>query len=133
MNGAIHSVAKVIKNVVASAAEAEIGAIFINGQDGVVLRTTLSEMGHPQPPTPLQQTDNSTAKGVLTSTVKQQRSRAIDMRFYWMRDRCHQDQFNLYWAPAIDNYSDYVTKHRSAKHHLTLVILGTKYFVPSIS
>jgi hypothetical protein len=42
-----------------SAAEAEIGAIFINAKEGAVLRTTLEELGHPQPPTPME-TDKTT-------------------------------------------------------------------------
>jgi hypothetical protein len=36
-----------------SAAEAEIGAVFINAKEGAVLRTTLEEVGHKQPPTPM--------------------------------------------------------------------------------
>jgi hypothetical protein len=43
-----------------SAAEAEIGAVFRNAKEGAVLRTTLEELGHPQPPTPME-TDNTTA------------------------------------------------------------------------
>jgi hypothetical protein len=39
-NGAILIVSKVIKNVTSSAAEAEIGAVFINAKEGAVLRTT---------------------------------------------------------------------------------------------
>jgi hypothetical protein len=45
-----------------SAAEAEIGAVFINAKEGAVLRTTLEELGHPPPPTPME-TDNTTATG----------------------------------------------------------------------
>ena len=47
---------------------------------------TLTEMGHPQPPTPTE-VDNETAIGLLKSTMTQKRSKAIDMRFYWDRDR----------------------------------------------
>jgi hypothetical protein len=36
-----------------SAAEAEIGAFFINANEGAVLRTTLEELGQKQPPTPM--------------------------------------------------------------------------------
>jgi hypothetical protein len=39
-----------------SAAEAEIGAVFINAKEGAVLRTTLEELGHPQPPHQWKQT-----------------------------------------------------------------------------
>jgi hypothetical protein len=46
----------------ASKAKAKVGALFINSQDAIPLRNTLIELGHPQPPTPIQ-TNNSTAAG----------------------------------------------------------------------
>jgi hypothetical protein len=49
-NGAILIISTVLKNVMSYAAEAEIGAVFINAKEGAVLRTTLEESGHPQPP-----------------------------------------------------------------------------------
>jgi hypothetical protein len=78
LNGSILNVASVIKNVVASAAESEVGACFHNAQSGAPLRVTLTELGHIQPPTPLR-TDNSTAFGILNETIIQKRSKAMDM------------------------------------------------------
>jgi hypothetical protein len=49
-NGAILIISKVLKHVMSLAAEAEIGAVFINAKEGAVLRTTLEEVGHKQPP-----------------------------------------------------------------------------------
>jgi hypothetical protein len=49
-NGAILIISKVLKHVMSSAAEAEIGAVFINTKEGAVPRTTLEEFGHKQPP-----------------------------------------------------------------------------------
>jgi hypothetical protein len=45
-NGAILIISKVLKHVMSSAAEAEIGAVFINTKEGAVLRTKLEELGH---------------------------------------------------------------------------------------
>jgi hypothetical protein len=73
-------------------------------------------MGWPQPATPIQ-TDNSTACGIANDTIKQQRSRAIDMRFYWVRDRTQQGHFNIFCRPGPTNLADYFTKHHPAKHH----------------
>ena len=73
-----------MKKVLSSAAEAEFGALFHNTKEATPLRTTLAELGHPQPPTPVL-VDNSTAVGLANDTVTQRRSRAIDMRFYWVR------------------------------------------------
>jgi hypothetical protein len=43
-------VSEVLKHVMSSAAEAESGAVFIKAKEGAVLRTTLEELGHKQPP-----------------------------------------------------------------------------------
>jgi hypothetical protein len=75
-----------------SATEAEFGALFHNACDAVPLHTALIEMGHPQPDTPIQ-TDNACAAGISNKTVKQRRSKAIDMRFYCICDRIKQGQF----------------------------------------
>jgi hypothetical protein len=64
ISGSILNVAAVIKNVVASAAESEVGACFHNAQSGAPLRVTLTKLGHTQPPKPLR-TDNSTTYGVI--------------------------------------------------------------------
>jgi hypothetical protein len=99
-----------------SAAEAEIGAVFINAKEGAVLRTTLEELGHPQPPTPME-TDNNTATGYSNGTIKQKRTKAMDIHFYWIKDRVKQGQFNVYWGPGYQNLTDYFTKHHSPAHN----------------
>eukprot|EP00536_Pseudo-nitzschia_multiseries_P009491 jgi/Psemu1/23324/gm1.23324_g len=62
INGPILVLVKIIKNVMASAAEAK----------------------------PLK-TENMTAQLTLIGFIKQKRSKAIDMRFYWLKDRAEQD------------------------------------------
>jgi hypothetical protein len=94
INGSILNVASVINNMVVSAAESEVGACFQNAQSGAPLRVTLAELGHIQPPTPLR-TDNSTAFGILNKTIKQNRSKAMDMRYHWLTDRVPQQQFDI--------------------------------------
>jgi hypothetical protein len=93
-NGASLIISKVLKQVMSSAAEAEIGAVFINAKEGPVLRTTLEELGHKQPPTPIE-TDNTTATGYSNGTIKQKHTKSMDMRFYWIKDRVKQGQFNV--------------------------------------
>lgn len=84
-NGAFYMLASVIKNVMASAMEAKIAALYLNATLIIEYRRTLQEMGHPQPPTVIQ-TDNKTAHSILTGTMKQKRSKSIDMRFHWLKD-----------------------------------------------
>jgi len=116
MNGPVHVVCKTMKQVLASAAEAELGTLFYNCQDACSIRTALEEMGHPQPPTPIQ-TDNSTATGIVHDTIKQRRSKAMDMRFFWVKDQSEQGQFCVYWKPGPSNKADYTSKHHPVQHH----------------
>ena len=115
-NAAINVPCQILKEVVSSAAEAELAGLFHNAKEACPIRICLEEMGHPQPPTPIV-TDNSTAAGIANDTIKQKRSKAIDMRFYWIRDRVHQKQFTILWRKGALNKADYFTKHHPAKHH----------------
>jgi len=125
MNGAVHVLSHKLKNFIASAAEAEVGALFENGQEAVSICNTLMDMGHPQKATPV----NSTAAGISNNTMKQQRSRAMDMRFYWIQDRVQQQQLIVYWRPGTENLADYFTKYHAALHHREI---RNTYIVPSM-
>jgi hypothetical protein len=70
-----------------------------------------------QLPTPVA-CDNSTAGvGITNQTIKQRRSKAINMQYYWLQDRECQDQFKIEWAAGADNKADYTTKNFSVSHH----------------
>jgi hypothetical protein len=73
-------------------------------------------MGYPQPATVIT-TDNSTANGIANDTIKQQRSRTIDMCYHWIRDRIMQGHYKVQWKPGADNRANYYTKHHSGAHH----------------
>jgi hypothetical protein len=69
-NGAILTVATIIKAVMSSAAEAELGAVYINAKEAVYIRQILIKISHPQPKPPIQ-TDNWTAEGVINNKTTQ--------------------------------------------------------------
>jgi hypothetical protein len=46
-NGAVLNISQIIWAVMSSAAEAELGALFINAKTAVSMRQTLIELGHP--------------------------------------------------------------------------------------
>ena len=54
---------------------------------------------------------------VSNNTVKQRRSKAIDMCFYWIKDRASKGEFLIHWRCGADNLADYFTKHHSLVHH----------------
>ncbi len=114
-NGAILTIAQIIKAVMSLAAEAEVGALYINCREAIPTHHTLEFMGHPQPLTPMQ-TGNITALGIVNNNnIK--KLKAMDMKYHWLRDRERQGQFRHYWAPGKENNSDYVTKHHATIHH----------------
>ena len=115
-NGAVLNIAHIIKHVMTSATEAELAALYIMAREAVYIRIILGEMGHKQPATPLQ-TDNAAADKICNGKITPKRTKAMDMRFHWLRDRECQDQFRIYWRPGKLNYADYWTKHHAAKHH----------------
>ena len=68
-NGSVINIAQIMKTIMSSAAEAEIGAIYVNAREAVPDRQSLNEMGHHQPRTPMQ-TDNTDAHSVVTNNVQ---------------------------------------------------------------
>jgi len=90
LNGAFFTFCAILRFVVASAAEAELGALFLNCKEGMIFHLTLEELGHPQPKTPIH-CDNATAVGIANNTVKQQRSRSMEMIYFWVCDKRAQD------------------------------------------
>jgi hypothetical protein len=69
-NGAIHVHCQIMREVLSSAAEAKLAALFHNGKEACPLCPCLEELGHSQPPTAIQ-TDNSTAIRIANDSVKQ--------------------------------------------------------------
>jgi hypothetical protein len=116
-NGAVLNIAQLIKEVMSSAAKAKLGTLYINACEAVPQRQLLEEMGHPQPPTPIQ-TNNSTALGVVNSNIQPQQIKAMDMKFYWLQCREAPKQFSFFWHPGKTNLADYWTKHHCPAHHI---------------
>jgi hypothetical protein len=61
----------------------------------------IGRIGASSAPTPLE-TDNTTATGYINGTIKQKRTKAMDM---------------VYWGPGYQHLADYFTKHHSPAHH----------------
>jgi hypothetical protein len=55
--------------------------------------------------------------GLANDTIKQKRSKAIDMRFHWIRDRIRQNQFGIVYIPTKENIADYMTKNLPKELH----------------
>ena len=85
-NGAIFNIAYIIKQVMTSATESELAALYIMSHKSVYIRIILEEMGHNQPPTPLQ-TDNANVDAVCNGKIQPKQTKAMDMLLHCLRDR----------------------------------------------
>jgi hypothetical protein len=119
LNGAILVPCKSIRSVVASAAEAETGGLFHNGQEAIIIKTSLEALDHPQNRIPIK-TDNSTATGFIYDNIRQRKSKTWDMRWNWLRDKSVQEILKYYWDAGKNNWADYFTKHHAPSHHLLM-------------
>jgi hypothetical protein len=104
-----------------SVAEAELGAAFKNAQKAAEFRNTLEELGYPQQPTTIM-IDNTVAEGLAADTINAERSKSMDVRFFWLRDRIQKGQFavthlagkwnisELFYqvAPPVENLNNYM-------------------------
>ena len=116
LNGFIFIMFKILHNIMALAAEAECGALFLNGQAAIPIWSPIIEIHHTQPPT-LIQVYNSTAVGISNKSIKPKRSKAKDTRFHWIHDRIIQEHFHVFWKPGPTNLVDYHYKHHPTPHH----------------
>ena len=107
---------QIIQNVIASATEAEIAALYMNARELVAIRNILENLGHKQQLT-LMQTDSATAEGILNKKMQPKRTKAMDMRFHWLCDRHQKRKINIFWKPGILNLGDYHSKHHPDSHH----------------
>lgn len=120
LNGGSFAFSSIIDVVVASAAECEYGSLFMAIKHATWSRAILTALGHPQPPTPVF-CDNRCAIGLANDSIKIRRSKSIDMRFHWIRDRISQSQFKVSWVPTDANIADFFTKALPVQKHKAFI------------
>ena len=116
LNGALFTLCTILKFITALAAEAELSALFLNYKECRIIRLILEEVGHPQPATPVH-CDNATSAGIANDTVKRQRSRSMEMRYFWVSNLVRWGQFNVAWHLEQENLGEYQRKHHVGVHH----------------
>jgi hypothetical protein len=80
-----------------------------NAQKGAQFRNTLAKLGYPQPTIHIL-VDNTVAEGLATDTINAKRSKSMDVRFFWLRDRIQKLQFFIRHIKGRWNISDFFTK-----------------------
>jgi hypothetical protein len=118
-NSAILTIATIRKAVMSSAAEAELGVLYLNAKKVIYIQQILTNMGHQQPKPPIQ-TNNSTAEGVINNKIQPKQTKAMDMQYHWLHNGEAQGQFRFYWRPGKTNLADYFIKHHPPAHHVNV-------------
>ena len=119
INAPILCISSILDVTVAAATEAEYGTAFVNTKQTAPLRITLNDLRHPQAPT-LMFIDNKAAVGIANETVTQRHSKAMDMRYHFVRDRVRQKQIEVTWGPGRENLADYLSKAHPTKHFVAM-------------
>ena len=104
-NSAVLSIAQIIKFVMASAAEAELAALFTTAQEMIPHRQTLINIGWPQPKSPIQP-DNSIHAGVTNKTIVPRRAKMMDMCQWWLCCCGSQELSRYYWDAGSKHWAD---------------------------
>ena len=112
LNVNIHITCAILKLVAASAAEPELGALFLNAREAKILRITLHKLGHPQPPAPIC-VDNTTEVGIVNNKIKRQLSRAMELRYFWIIDQYCQKYLDISHQPGQEILGNYPKKHHT--------------------
>ena len=120
INGAVHTFSAILDVVVASAGEAEYGGLFTGAKHGEGSREVLAFLGYTQPPTIILG-DSACATGIANDMVKIKRTKSIDMRFHWVRDRIRQGHFQVQWRKGAHNLADFFTKALPVHKHQELM------------
>ena len=91
----------------------DLVGLFENFQKATSTRTSLAEMGHQKPPSPVA-TNNTAATRIVYITAKLKKIQANDMSFYWIRYRIRQNHIYIIWEEKKKNWytmSQYTTRY----------------------
>ena len=95
----------------------KIASEFDNEQDLTITRRALIEIPHLQPPT-LVQVENTTSMIFIKGTLKEKRTKSMDMKHHRLKDRQEQKEFQFHWRLGKCDLVDPFIKHYSSKEHL---------------
>ena len=99
----------------------------MGGKELLPLRYNLDDMDCIQGPTKII-TDNSAAESIATKTCKQRRSKSMDIRYHWIRDRVALKDFEIEWQPGSESIADYLTKVQP----VAMVLKMRRFFVKNV-
>ena len=83
---------------------------------------TLTNLGHPQQSPPLLFVDNECAIGLATSSVRPKKSKSLDMRLDWLKERTSQQFFRFVFLPGLIDPAEFFTKILPIYRHIAALL-----------
>ena len=117
LNGNIHVISTVIKLVAPSAAEAELGALFLSAQQGKIICLILKEMGHTQPPTPIHIGDRTCVGIHSEQHTKTFKIKSHAWKIFWLLYIDAQNEFSFHQHLGQEFLGDFPLKARTGTIH----------------
>jgi hypothetical protein len=96
--------------VALSSAEAECMAACEATQEAIHLRLLLGEMGLPQERPTVLYEDNQSCIAMSESPTLQRRSKHIDIKFHFVRERVERGEIKMEYIPTGEQLADIMTK-----------------------
>ncbi len=112
----IFTLCAILRFVIASAANAILGDLFLNCKVGMICCRTLVELGRPQPQTQVH-CGNAMAMSIANNTLKCQKSHSMKMQYFWECNKVAQNAYDVRWHPDQENPANYQSKHHLGTHH----------------
>ena len=108
-NGLIEAASWKVDIVCGSVMEAEYIALYMLAQRAIFLKHICVALGYEQKSIDLY-TDNACAKGIAEQSITMKRSRTVDIKYHWVRQRVQMGEFRIIWVPGQFNLADALTK-----------------------
>jgi hypothetical protein len=119
MQGPVATLCAIIPTVCQAANECEYACCYMTAQIGEHIRNTAEAFGHPQNATEIIY-DNELSGKMANNTCKLRKSKAIAVRYHWLRDRVVQGHFKMVWRPGLHNLADFLSKAHPVHHYRTM-------------
>ena len=109
VNGPVAVLSAIQRLVATSACEAEYVALFETGKSVEAMRNIADALGLEQETTTIN-CDNQAATAIANDTAREKRTRHMNMRLHWVKDKVYRHVLEVRWRPGSTNLADFVTK-----------------------
>ena len=108
--GPVNWMSKLQPIVTVSSMEAEYLACFFAIQDVVWIRQLFKDIDLERSRPTKVFIDNQSARQLATNSVHHQRSKHIDIKYHWIRDKVAAQEIELVYVPTTKQRADFLTK-----------------------